>query len=313
MFRHQFLSKKNEKNITLNDEIKYSKNNINISPISKIISNKVKSIELLNHLKLNDNNHQSNLFNQNNELFGINNYQNTKTYNLNQAKIENLKNTFYPPKNIYKSAAEIELKYELIIIEKDKIINKLKEEIEYYKNLLEISNDIINKNQNSKNKILKDDIISTPQKTKYSSFISFKNKSKEINDNNNTLFENYSFKNETINSERLNNYNCFKTKDMLVNYFSNSNFKNRNLHRKNPSNSISSTYNESYSGVSNNQIFNSPTFRKENKTNLKKIFLNIQPNELFKENLNSNDYKNNLNQITLKITKLIDKLFKYVK
>ena len=312
MLRQQFLSKKNEKNITLNDEIKYSKNNINISPISKIISNKVKSIELLNHLKLNDNNHQSNLFNQNNELFGINNYQNTKTYNLNQAKIENLKNTFSPPKNIYKSAAEIELKYELIIIEKDKIIKQLKEEIEYYKNLLEISNDIIKKNQNSKNKILKEDIINTPQKNKYSSFIIFKNKSKEIN-NNETIFDNNSFKNNTIYSERLNNYNCFKTKDMLVNYFSNSNFKNRNLHRKNPSNSISSTYNESYSGVSNNQIFNSPTFRKENKTNLKKIFLNIQPNELFKENLNSNDYKNNLNQITLKITKLIDKLFKYVK
>ena len=313
MLRQQFLSKKNEKNITLNDEIKYCKNNINISPISKIISNKVKSIELLNHLKLNDNNHQSNLFNQNNELFGINNYQNTKTYNLNQAKIENLKNTFSPPKNIYKSAAEIELKYELIIIEKDKIIKQLKEEIEYYKNLLEISNDIIKKNQNSKNKILKEDIINTPQKNKYSSFIIFKNKSKEIN-NNETIFDNNSFKNDTIYSERLNNYNNIKQNDMLFNYFSNSNIKNKTLHKKNPSNSISSTYNESYSGISNNQIFNSPTFRKENKSNLKKILLNIQPNELFKkENINTNDYKNNLNQITFKITNLIDKLFKYVK
>ncbi len=312
MLKHQFLSKKNEKIITLNDEMKYSKNNINISPISKIISNKKKSIELLNNLKLNENNYQSNFFNQNNELFGINNYQSIKTYHLNQTKIENLQNTFSPPKNIYKSVAEIELKYELIIIEKDKIINKLKEEIEYYKNLLERSNDIIKQNQNSKNKILKDDIINTPQKNKFSSFIIFKNKSKEINDNE-TLFENNSIKNETINSERLNNYNSAKPKDMLLNFFSNSNFKNRTLHKKNPSNSISSTYNESYSGVSNNQIFNSPTFRNENKSNLKKIFLNIQPNELFKENINTNDYKNNLNQITLKITKLIDKLFKYVK
>ena len=102
---------------------------------------------------------------------------------------------------------------------------------------------------------------------------------------------------------------------MLANFFinqkANSNLKkNLTKHRKVPSNSITSTF-ESNSVISNHKKLNCSPIQK--KDNSKKISLIIEPNNLFNDKKESKDYQNKLQNITFKVTKLIDNLFKYVK
>ena len=319
MFREQVSFKKNDKNLVLNEEKTFNRNyngsNSNLFSLTKTLSNRIKTIELVNHYKISGNNRKKNLYNSNlqkiennesNELFQSNNYQNNQKNNIFQLKIDNLKNTLTPPKNIYKSAAEIELKYELMLMEKDKIINKLKEEIEYYKKLL-LQNSNSNKNFNQ-NKNLNETNLKTPQKNYSSSF-----KSQTIESNNDTINNEPYKKSEKLFSERLNNFYTPKANDMLKKFIYNNhlnlNLKNSYLHRKIPSNSITSTFYESHSIVSNHKVFSSsPKIRKDNS---KKNPLSSD-SDIFKKD-NSNDYKNKLKNISFKVTKLVDKLFKYVK
>jgi len=317
MFREQVSFKKNDKNLVLSDEKNYNKNNnssiTNLFSLTKTLSNRIKTIELVNHYKVHGNNRKKNLYNSNfqkvdnnesNELFQSNNYQNNQKNNIFELKIDNLKNTLTPPKNIYKSAAEIELKYELMLMEKDKIINKLKEEIEYYKKLL-LQNSNSNTNYNNQN--LNEANLKTPQKN-YSSSL----KSQTIESNNETINNESYKKSQKIFSERLNNFYTPKANDMLKNFIHNNhlnlNFKNSCLHRKMPSNSITSTFYESNSIVSNHKVFSSsPTIRKDNYKN------KPLTSDTGSINNSLNDYKNKLKNISLKVTKLVDKLFKYVK
>ena len=317
MFREQVSFKKNDKNLVLSDEKTFTKNyngsNTNLFSLTKTLSNRIKTIELVNHYKISGNNRKKNLYNSNlqkiennesNELFQTNNYQSNQKNNIFQLKIDNLKNTLTPPKNIYKSAAEIELKYELMLMEKDKIINKLKEEIEYYKKLLNNLNS--NKNDNH-NKKINEGNLKTPIKNYSQSF-----KSQTIESNNETIFNESNKKSEKLFSERLNNFYTPKANDMLKNFIHNNhlnlNFKNSCLHRKMPSNSITSTFYESNSIVSNHKVFSSsPTIRKDNYKN------KPLTSDTGSINNSLNDYKNKLKNISLKVTKLVDKLFKYVK
>ena len=320
MIREQMILKKNDKNLQLNEEHKYTKNNnnsnSNLFSLTKTLSNRIKTIDLVNKMKAKSKNQRRNVYNSNfqkednNTFFQPNNFQNKNT-SIHQLKIDNLKNTLTPPKNIYKSAAEIELKYELIIMEKDKIINKLKEEIEYYKKLLESSTNTTNTNINSiqiLNSNLNKEIFNTPQKNNYTNvkLQTIEHNSELMNQGNETLI-----KPENIFSERLNKYYTPKANNMLKKFIYNNqsnSTKNSTLHRKYPSNSITSTYNESGSVISNhNKVLSSPSFTDNNKNN---VCLLIEPHDLFKDNLN---YKNQLNNITFKVTKLIDSLFKYVK
>ena len=317
MFREQVSFKKNDKNLVLSDEKTFTKNyngsNTNLFSLTKTLSNRIKTIELVNHYKISGNNRKKNLYNSNlqkiennesNELFQTNNYQSNQKNNIFQLKIDNLKNTLTPPKNIYKSAAEIELKYELMLMEKDKIINKLKEEIEYYKKLLNNLNS--NKNDNH-NKKINEGNLKTPIKNYSQSF-----KSQTIESNNETINNESYKKSQKIFSERLNNFYTPKANDMLKNFIHNNhlnlNFKNSCLHRKMPSNSITSTFYESNSIVSNHKVFSSsPTIRKDNYKN------KPLTSDTGSINNSLNDYKNKLKNISLKVTKLVDKLFKYVK
>ena len=215
MIREQMLLKKNDKNLLLNEEHKYTKNNnnsnSNLFSLTKTLSNRIKTIDLVNKMKAKSKNQRRNVYNSNfqkednNTFFQPNNFQNKNT-SIHQLKIDNLKNTLTPPKNIYKSATEIELKYELIIMEKDKIINKLKEEIEYYKKLLESSTNTTNSNINSiqiLNSNLNKEIFNTPQKNNYTNvkLQTIEHNSELMNQGNETLI-----KPENIFSERLNKY-----------------------------------------------------------------------------------------------------------
>ena len=318
MFREQVSFKKNDKNLVLSDEKTFTKNyngsNTNLFSLTKTLSNRIKTIELVNHYKISGNNRKKNLYNSNfqkvdnnesNELFQTNNYQSNQKNNIFQLKIDNLKNTLTPPKNIYKSAAEIELKYELMLMEKDKIINKLKEEIEYYKKLLNNLNS--NKNDNH-NKKINEGNLKTPIKNYSQSF-----KSQTIESNNETIINESNKKSEKLFSERLNNFYTPKANDMLKNFIYNNhlnlNLKNSCLHRKMPSNSITSTFYESNSLISNHKVFSSsPKMRKNNSK--KNPF---SSDSIITKNNNLNDYKDKLKIISLKVTKLVDKLFKYVK
>ncbi len=318
MFREQVSFKKNDKNLVLSDEKTFTKNyngsNTNLFSLTKTLSNRIKTIELVNHYKISGNNRKKNLYNSNlqkiennesNELFQTNNYQSNQKNNIFQLKIDNLKNTLTPPKNIYKSAAEIELKYELMLMEKDKIINKLKEEIEYYKKLLNNLNS--NKNDNH-NKKINEGNLKTPQKNYSQSF-----KSQTIESNNETIFNESNKKSEKLFSERLNNFYTPKANDMLKNFIYNNhlnlNLKNSCLHRKMPSNSITSTFYESNSLISNHKVFSSsPKMRKNNSKKNP-----LSSDSIITKNNNLNDYKDKLKIISLKVTKLVDKLFKYVK
>ena len=318
MFREQVSFKKNDKNLVLSDEKTFTKNyngsNSNLFSLTKTLSNRIKTIELVNHYKISGNNRKKNLYNSNlqkiennesNELFQTNNYQSNQKNNIFQLKIDNLKNTLTPPKNIYKSAAEIELKYELMLMEKDKIINKLKEEIEYYKKLLNNLNS--NKNDNH-NKKINEGNLKTPIKNYSQSF-----KSQTIESNNETIFNESNKKSEKLFSERLNNFYTPKANDMLKNFIYNNhlnlNLKNSCLHRKMPSNSITSTFYESNSLISNHKVFSSsPKMRKDNSKKNP-----LSSDSIITKNNNLNDYKNKLKTISLKVTKLVDKLFKYVK
>ena len=302
MFREQVFLKKDNKNLILKDDNKY-KNKINISnkyySLTRNLSNIIKNIEITNQNKVREYN-KKNLYNSlyqsidNNKLFQPNNYQ---SCNNIQLKIDHIKTTLTPPKNVYKSAAEIELKYELMLMEKDKIINKLKEELEYYKKLLQNSNNNNNKDQ----KLI--DYLYTPQKN-------------DCIDNKSLTIDNEDFKkNQKIYSERLKNFYSPKANDMLANFFinqkANSNLKkNLTKHRKVPSNSITTTF-ESNSAISNHKKLNYSPIQK--KDNSKKISLIIEPNNLFNGKKESKDYQNKLQNITFKVTKLIDNLFKYVK
>jgi hypothetical protein len=318
MFREQVSFKKNDKNLVLSDEKTFTKNyngsNTNLFSLTKTLSNRIKTIELVNHYKISGNNRKKNLYNSNlqkiennesNELFQTNNYQSNQKNNIFQLKIDNLKNTLTPPKNIYKSAAEIELKYELMLMEKDKIINKLKEEIEYYKKLLNNLNS--NKNDNH-NKKINEGNLKTPIKNYSQSF-----KSQTIESNNETIFNESNKKSEKLFSERLNNFYTPKANDMLKNFIYNNhlnlNLKNSCLHRKMPSNSITSTFYESNSLISNHKVFSSsPKMRKNNSKKNP-----LSSDSIITKNNNLNDYKDKLKIISLKVTKLVDKLFKYVK
>ena len=318
MFREQVSFKKNDKNLVLSDEKTFTKNyngsNTNLFSLTKTLSNRIKTIELVNHYKVHGNNRKKNLYNSNlqkiennesNELFQTNNYQSNQKNNIFQLKIDNLKNTLTPPKNIYKSAAEIELKYELMLMEKDKIINKLKEEIEYYKKLLNNLNS--NKNDNH-NKKINEGNLKTPIKNYSQSF-----KSQTIESNNETIINESNKKSEKLFSERLNNFYTPKANDMLKNFIYNNhlnlNLKNSCLHRKMPSNSITSTFYESNSLISNHKVFSSsPKMRKNNSKKNP-----LSSDSIITKNNNLNDYKDKLKIISLKVTKLVDKLFKYVK
>ena len=318
MFREQVSFKKNDKNLVLSDEKTFTKNyngsNTNLFSLTKTLSNRIKTIELVNHYKISGNNRKKNLYNSNlqkiennesNELFQTNNYQSNQKNNIFQLKIDNLKNTLTPPKNIYKSAAEIELKYELMLMEKDKIINKLKEEIEYYKKLLNNLNS--NKNDNH-NKKINEGNLKTPIKNYSQSF-----KSQTIESNNETIINESNKKSEKLFSERLNNFYTPKANDMLKNFIYNNhlnlNLKNSCLHRKMPSNSITSTFYESNSLISNHKVFSSsPKMRKNNSKKNP-----LSSDSIITKNNNLNDYKDKLKIISLKVTKLVDKLFKYVK
>jgi hypothetical protein len=191
-----------------------------------------------------------------------------------------------------------------MLMEKDKIINKLKEEIEYYKKLLNNLNS--NKNDNH-NKKINEGNLKTPIKNYSQSF-----KSQTIESNNGTINNESYKKSQKIFSERLNNFYTPKANDMLKNFIHNNhlnlNFKNSCLHRKMPSNSITSTFYESNSIVSNHKVFSSsPTIRKDNYKN------KPLTSDTGSINNSLNDYKNKLKNISLKVTKLVDKLFKYVK
>ena len=69
MIREQMLLKKNDKNLLLNEEHKYTKNNnnsnSNLFSLTKTLSNRIKTIDLVNKMKAKSKNQRRNVYNSN--------------------------------------------------------------------------------------------------------------------------------------------------------------------------------------------------------------------------------------------------------
>ena len=266
--------------------------------LTKTLSNRINTIfnsplRLNNTKSINEDNNINNL----NINFILKNLK-LKTISTSKDNIKNVKNSNSNKKNF-------EIKYQILLAEKDKKIKNLQDEVNYYKNLLNINKSTQNSFSNNKNKKKSIDFefqkkfdINTLQFA-----IDHKNKHNRIFSEKNSPSTKISSLN-SLNNSKLYNTNQIEIKNNEIKL-------NKNLiindlkHRKlflNKNNSSQSQKNILLNKLNLTNKNNKPYI---NKKVLNKIHLN--------NNLNIDDYKTNLNDISYRINNLMNRLFKYIK
>ena len=266
--------------------------------LTKTLSNRINTIfnsplRLNNTKSINEDNNINNL----NINFILKNLK-LKTISASKDNIKNIKNSNSNKKNL-------EIKYQILLAEKDKKIKNLQDEVNYYKNLLNINKSTQNSFSNNKNKKKSIDFefqkkfdINTLQFA-----IDHKNKHNRIFSEKNSPSTKISSLN-SLNNSKLYNTNQIEIKNNEIKL-------NKNLiindlkHRKlflNKNNSSQSQKNILLNKLNLTNKNNKPYI---NKKVLNKIHLN--------NNLNIDDYKTNLNDISYRINNLMNRLFKYIK
>jgi len=266
--------------------------------LTKTLSNRINTIfnsplRLNNTKSINEDNNINNL----NINFILKNLK-LKTISASKDNIKNVKNSNSNKKNL-------EIKYQILLAEKDKKIKNLQDEVNYYKNLLNINKSTQNSFSNNKNKKKSIDFefqkkfdINTLQFA-----IDHKNKHNRIFSEKNSPSTKISSLN-SLNNSKLYNTNQIEIKNNEIKL-------NKNLiindlkHRKlflNKNNSSQSQKNILLNKLNLTNKNNKPYI---NKKVLNKIHLN--------NNLNIDDYKTNLNDISYRINNLMNRLFKYIK
>ena len=212
-----------------------------------------------------------------------------------------------------------EMKYKLKIYEKNNIINKLKDELDYYKNYYHNMNN--NNNQtNNLNIIIPDDNSNTINTTHN---ISKKNKIFETENMRNKIKNIFRVQKNENNNLRNNNENNHNTLSNVF-YRSNSNTIKRKLKlglhpselnlEINNDNNINNNYNNNYKYNSieaerNNTNFNLKKNIKNKKHSIYSLNINILPNEN-KDNKNAEfNYVENFEKLKKRMNNLVNNLF----
>ena len=324
-----------------NKYINISENPINIKSLTKKPNNKLLFINNQNHINsLNNNTNYKNIILKNmltpNKKFIINGKSTSR--NKKDVKIEQkMKNIQNKQQNLNKNGTlklilnnqeqdganlisinntnninEIDNKYKMILQEKNNLINKLKNEVEYYKNYyhnINMNMNIILPNSNSNNTIEannnnrvslglngKKNVEGENIRNRIKNIFSLPKKENKYNNSNHLLqnnINNYNtikpFVNRINSDDNINFNNVEATKDFVYNYNTISNDSlnnNNNLKVKKNNNGNNNT-------MTLNNIFyrsNSNTYQKKGL----KIKLGLQPNELTLDN-NYNSLEANRN------------------
>ena len=275
-------------------------NNINNIQLTKTLTNRINTmlnspLRLSNLKSINDDNNINNL-NLNfilknlklKTISAIKEHNNSKNNNIKLSKNNNKKN--------------IEIKYQILLAEKDKKIQNLQEEVNYYKKLLNINKS----SQNSFSNIKKNKKCSVDfENHKYFDInalqfvVDHKNKHNRIFSEKNSTSTKISSLN-SLNNSKLYNSNKIETnnkelktiKKIVINDLRQ---RKLNLNKNNNSHSQKNIL------INNLNIITKNNQNNTNKKALKKIYLNKD-----KTTLKSDYYKDNLNNISNRINKLMN-------
>ena len=281
-------------------------NNYNNIQLTKTLSNRINTIFnsplRLNDIKtINDDNNNINNLNIN---FILKNLK-LKTISASKDNFKNNKNS-----NIKLNKKNLEIKYQILLAEKDKKIKNLQDEVNYYKNLLNINKSTQNSFSSKKNKKKSIDFEMYNKKFDLNTIqfaIDHKNKHNRIFSEKNSPSTKISSLN-SLNNSNLYNTNKIEIKKNEIKLNKNlfiSDFKHRKLFLNKNINSQSQK---------NILLKNLNISNKNNKIDINKKVLNkINLNNNNKGLLDNENYKTNLNDILYRINNLMNKMFKYIK
>jgi len=270
--------------------------------LTKTLSNRINTL-FNSPLRLNNTNSKSinedNNINNLNINFILKNLK-LKTISASKDNFKNVKNS-----NTKLNKKNLEIKYQILLAEKDKKIKNLQDEVNYYKNLLNINNSNQNSFSNNKNKKKSIDfeIHKKFDNNTLQFAIEHKNKHNRIFSEKNSPSTKISSLN-SLNNSKLYNTNKIETKNIEIKLNKNS-IINDLKHRKLFLNKNNNSQSQKNILLNNLNISNKNNKPDINKKVINKIHLN--------NNLNIENYKTNLNNISFRINNLMNKLFKYIK